>query len=232
MEKVVDTQLTVALSKHEERLVAVEQSSMKSIQNLDGLVDDIAKRHGFEFAERDQRIRDLERLNLKLISASETMVRMTKQALDGPNSSLAKIQKDVFALLKTSSKSFDSLSKALSLSISSILDGFAKLKLDEAVPRSKGGEEAEANKEKPSAEVTKPENHIDLENTPPTEATAEEKKEQTPPAASKDKNIVAGKGTVEKTPPKKTTDPTKPGLSSPKSDDDDSFSGKTTKKKR
>ena len=45
VEKVVDKQLSAALSKHEDRLVAVEKSSMKSIQNLDGLVDDIAKRH-------------------------------------------------------------------------------------------------------------------------------------------------------------------------------------------
>ena len=64
------------------------------------------------------------------------MVLMTKKALDGPNSSLAKIQEDMSTLLKTSSKAFDSLSKALSLNTSSILDGIANLKLDEAIPRS------------------------------------------------------------------------------------------------
>ena len=123
VEHVVDKQLTAALSKQAERLEDIEQSSKKTIQNLDGLVDDIAKRHGFEIAERDQRIRDLERLNLKLISAGETMVSMTKKALDGPNSSLAKIKEDVSTLLKTSSEAFDSLSKALSLNTSSILEG-------------------------------------------------------------------------------------------------------------
>ena len=97
------------------------------------------------------------------------------------------------------------------------------LKIDEAAPRSKEGEEDdEASKKKPSPEVTKPESPIDLEKTPPTEATIEEKKEKTLPAA-KGKNIAAGIGTAEKTPPKKTVDPTKPGPSSPKSDDDDSF---------
>ena len=97
------------------------------------------------------------------------------------------------------------------------------MKLDEAVPRSKGGEEHdEASKKNPSPEVTKPESPIDLEKAPPTEATTEEKTEKTPPAA-KGKNIAAGQGPAEKTPPKKTADPTQPGPSSPKSDDDDSF---------
>ena len=104
----VDKQLTSALSKQAERLADIEESSKK--------------RHGFEFAERDQRIRDLEQLNLKLISAGESMVKMTKAALDGPNSDLAKIKEDVSALLKTSSEAFDSMSKALSLSTSSILE--------------------------------------------------------------------------------------------------------------
>ena len=98
------------------------------------------------------------------------MVLMTKRALDGPNSDLAKIKGDVSELLKTSSEAFDSMLKALSLSTSSIMEGFSNLKLEEAVPRSKGGEEDEASKEKPSPEKIDPEKIIDLEKTPPTEA--------------------------------------------------------------
>ena len=136
---VVDNQLTAALSNQDERLKDIEESASKKIKNIDGLLMDVAKIHGFEIAERDQRIRDLEHLNLKLITAGATMVSMTRQAVDGPNSSLAQIRKDVSELLKTSSESFESISKALALSTSSILDSLANLKLDEAISRSKGG---------------------------------------------------------------------------------------------
>ena len=124
-------------------------------------------------------------------------------------------------LLKTSSEAFDSLSKAISLNTSSILDGIAKLKLDEVVPRSKEGEEdLDASKKKTSPETTKPETIINLEKTPSPEAT----KEKTPPAA-KGKDTAAGPKTVKKPSPRKTTDPTKPGPSATNSDDNDSFSG-------
>ena len=166
--EVVDKQLFAALSKQDERLKAIEESASKQIQNIDGMLMDVAKIHGFEIAERDRKIQDLEHLNLKLITAGATMVSMTKKALDGPNSSLAQIKTEVSQLLKTSSKAFDSMSKALSLSTSSILEGVAKLKLEEAVPCSKGGEEDEAKKTKPSPEKIDPEKIINLEKTPPS----------------------------------------------------------------
>ena len=148
------------------------------------------------------------------------MVLMTKKALDGPNSDLATIKGDVSTLLKTSSQAFDSFSKALSLSTSSIMEGIAKLKLEEAVPRSKGGEEDEAKKTKPSPEKIDPEKIINLEKTPP----AEEEKEKTPPADPKGKTIDAGKGPEKKETPLKTADPTKPVPSSPKADESKSSS--------
>ena len=171
VETVINTKLGASEAKYEERLHAIEQTTHRTIKNLDQLVLDIGKAHGIEIAEQDQRIRDLERLNLKLISAGETMVLMTKKALDGPTSSIARIQEDVSSLLKTSTESFDSLSKALTLSTSSLMDGIANLKLDEAVPRSKGGEEVEAVY-KPTSEATKPELVINLEKEVTLAATA------------------------------------------------------------
>ncbi|KAL4556404.1 hypothetical protein LXL04_039055 [Taraxacum kok-saghyz] len=175
VQDVVDKHLTAALSKQADRLADIKESSKKTILNLNGLMEDIAKRHGFDIAERDQRIRDLERLTLKLISAGETMVLMTK-------------------------------------------------KLEEAVPRSKGGDEDEATKKKPSLEKIDPEKIIYLEKTPPS---PEAKKKKTPPADPKDKSIAAGQGPEKKETPKKTVDPTKPGPSSPKADESESssFSG-------
>ena len=132
------------------------------------------------------------------------MVLMTKKALDGPNSAIVQIWEDVSALLKTSSQQFDSLSKALSLSTSSILDGIANLKLEEAVPRSKGGEEEdERNRYKPSS--IDPEKVINLEKTPPT-GEDEEEKEKTPPVDTKGKTIVAGQGPPKKDTPKKSAE--------------------------
>ena len=155
------------------------------------------------------------------------MVSMTKKALDGPNSSLAHIRTDASQLLKTSSEAFDSMSKALSLSTSSIVDGIAKLKLVEAVPRPKGGEEEEdeANKTKPSPEKFDPEKIdpqkiINLEKTPPAEGD----KEKTPPVDPKGKSI-AGQGPEKKDTPLKTADPNQTGPSSPKADESSSFSG-------
>ena len=58
---------------------------------LDGFYNDIGPRHGFEIAEKDQRIKDLECLILKLIRAGENMVKLTKDSLQGPNSSISKI---------------------------------------------------------------------------------------------------------------------------------------------
>ena len=82
------------------------------------------------------------------------------------------------------------MSKALSLSTSSILEGIANLKLEEAVPRSKGREEEdEAKKTKPSPEKIDPEKIINLEKTPPSPGA---QKEKTPPEATKDKSIAAG----------------------------------------
>ena len=66
---VVDKQLTAALSKQDQCLKAIEESTTKKIQNIDGLLMDVAKIHGFEIAERDRRIQDPEHLNLKLITA-------------------------------------------------------------------------------------------------------------------------------------------------------------------
>ena len=45
VQEVVDKQLTAALSKQEERLIAIEQSATKQIQNIDGLLMDVAKNH-------------------------------------------------------------------------------------------------------------------------------------------------------------------------------------------
>ncbi|KAL4583107.1 hypothetical protein LXL04_007671 [Taraxacum kok-saghyz] len=114
----------------------------------------------------------------------------------------------------TSFEAFDSMSKALSLSTSSILEGSTNLKLEEAVPRSKRGEEDEAKK------TPSPEKIINLKKTPPTEG----EKEKTPPADPKGKSISAGQGTEKKDTPKKTVDPTKPDPSSPKADESESSS--------
>ena len=111
------------------------------------------------------------------------MVLMTKHALDEPNSSIFKLQKDVSDLLKTTTDAFDSFSKALSLSTSSLLDGLANIKLDEAAPQSKGGDEEEAKKT--PTKQTKPEVVIDLEKEPtptarePTPSTVEDPKGKT-----------------------------------------------------
>ena len=113
------------------------------------------------------------------------MVSVTKKALDGPNSSLAQIKDDVKALLKTTTKAFDSVTKALSLSTSSLLDGIANLKLDEAVPQSKGGEKhGEVSKQSPEKEKINPEIVINLEKTLPAGGDGEEK--ETPPAVGGD----------------------------------------------
>ncbi|KAL4583073.1 hypothetical protein LXL04_007637 [Taraxacum kok-saghyz] len=224
VEEVVDKQLSATLSKHAERLVEIEEALARTIHHLGEVVDVIAKEHEKEIAERDQRMRDLERLNLKLISAGETMVLMTKKALDGPNSTIVQIIGDVSALLKTYSQTFDSLSKALSLSTSSILDGIANLKLVEAVLHSKGGEEEdEANKNKPSSDKIDPEKIINLEKTPPTEGP-EQEKEKTPPADPKGKTTDAGQGPPKKDTLKKFVDLDKPGPSSPKADESSGFS--------
>ena len=183
----MDKQLTAALSKHTDRIAQIEEDSAKTIHHLSKVVDVIATEHGKEMAQANQRIKDLEKLNLQLISAGGTMVQMTRQALDGPTSSIVKIQDDVSALLKASSEHFDSLSKALSLSTSSILNGIANLKLEEDGPHSKGGEEEDDDKYKRSP--IDPEQVINLEKTPPTE---EEEKEQTPPDDRKGKSTISG----------------------------------------
>ncbi|KAL4561629.1 hypothetical protein LXL04_033799 [Taraxacum kok-saghyz] len=69
----VDKHVSEALKKQDERLKEIEEAASKQIRNIDGLLMDVAKIHGFEIAERDSRIRDLEHLNLKLITAGATV---------------------------------------------------------------------------------------------------------------------------------------------------------------
>ena len=219
VQDVVDKQLTAAMQAREERMVELEQAAANTIKLLGDVVEVIKNDHAKEIDKRDKRIRDLEELNFQLIRAGGTMVSMTMDALYGPTSDLTKIKADTSSLLKTSaeqlktsSEHFDSLSKAISLSTSSLMERIASLKLEEVVPRSKGGEDEEDNdKHKRSP--------INLEKTPPRD-DEEEDHNKTPPATNKGKDTAAGPSPPKKTTPKTTDNDDQAGPSSPPKDDE------------
>ena len=231
LQDVVDKRLSAALSKHTKRIVQIEEASTRTVRHLSDVIDVIAKDHGQQMGLANQRIKVLEELNLKLISAGGNMVKLTQEALAGPSSSLLKIKEDVAELLKTSSEHFDSLSKALSLGTSSILDGLSNLKLDEAHPQSKRGED-EDNDDKYKRSLIDPNKVINLEKTPPSEEeeketppAEEEEAETTPPDNRKENSTMSGKGHENNESPKKTAHNDKLGPSSPKGDDTSSSFG-------
>ncbi|KAL4573684.1 hypothetical protein LXL04_020499 [Taraxacum kok-saghyz] len=253
VEEVVKKQLTATEVQREERLKVIEEALHKNIKDLNSLLLDIAQAHGFEIAERDQRIQDLERIGIKseqiltriLLSEIRTSISGLKVSQLVKNFTSHRHQKKLFlrtrevrlgaadllrsrpetvsryrgclhsrhsrGLLKTTTDAFDSFSKELSLSTSSLLDGISNLKLDEAVPRSTG---RDVQKLPIALESTKPELVIDLEKEPTPKPEEQEKKESTPPTVTnpKGKSVAASAAatseTTEKPPPPKTADPT------------------------
>ena len=87
--EVIKTEITEAEKLREARLRALEKASLKNCIFIDELYTDQGARHGVEIAGKHQRIKDLERLNLRLINAGESMVKLTNDSLDCPNSSLS-----------------------------------------------------------------------------------------------------------------------------------------------